>query len=56
MKQVLDKTPVEPNRFRPDMPVELNDLIMKMIEKKKESRPAIRRVFERLQKIQSKYN
>ena len=56
MKQILDKTPVEPHRFRPGIPVELNDLIMKMIEKRKKSRPAIKRIFESLQKIKSRYN
>ncbi|UCH93275.1 MAG: hypothetical protein JSV88_23760, partial [Candidatus Aminicenantes bacterium] len=52
MKQVLDITPIEPYRFRPDIPGELNDLIMKMLEKDKESRPVINDVFENLQKIQ----
>lgn len=55
MKQVLEKTPVAPKGFRPDMPGELNDLIMKMLEKKKESRPGISKVFETLQFIQAKY-
>jgi len=52
MKQVLDKTPVEPHRFRPDIPGLLNDLIMKMIEKRKESRPNISMIFENLQMLQ----
>ena len=56
MKQVLEKTPVAPNRFRPDMPEELDDLIMKMLEKKKESRPDIGKILETLQFIQTKYN
>jgi tetratricopeptide (TPR) repeat protein/tRNA A-37 threonylcarbamoyl transferase component Bud32 len=45
MKQVLDTTPIEPRRFRPDIPGELNDLIMKMLEKDKESRPVIKDVL-----------
>ena len=45
MKQVLDTTPIEPRRFRPDIPGELNDLIMKMLEKNKESRPVIKDVL-----------
>jgi tetratricopeptide (TPR) repeat protein len=52
MKQVLNKTPVEPHRFRPDIPGLLNDLIMKMIEKRKESRPNISMIFENLQMLQ----
>ncbi|MFC2146775.1 serine/threonine protein kinase, partial [Acidobacteriota bacterium] len=52
MRQVLDTTPIEPRRFRPDIPGELNDLIMKMLGKDKESRPVIKDVFENLQKIQ----
>jgi serine/threonine-protein kinase len=56
MKQILDTTPIEPNRFRPDIPGELNDLIMKMLEKKKESRPVIKDVFENLKTIQAGFN
>jgi serine/threonine-protein kinase len=56
MKQVLDTTPIEPGRFRSDIPGELNDLIMKMLEKDKESRPVIKDVFERLQMLQSEFN
>ncbi|MFW9878930.1 MAG: hypothetical protein ACFFG0_38110, partial [Candidatus Thorarchaeota archaeon] len=55
MMQTLDKTPIEPIRFRPDLPVELNDLIMKMLEKNKESRPVIKEVFETLHTMQSKF-
>lgn len=56
MKQILDTTPIEPNRFRSDIPGELNDLIMKMLEKKKESRPVIKDVFENLKTIQAGFN
>ncbi len=51
MKQVLDTTPIEPRRFRPDIPGELNDLIMKMLEKDKESRPVINDVLLILSKM-----
>jgi len=54
-RQVLDTSPIEPNRYRPDIPGELNDLIMKMLEKNKESRPAIKGVYENLQKIQDTF-
>ena len=48
MKQVLDKTPIEPNRFRTEIPLALNDLIMRMMAKKKEARPSVKDVLEKL--------
>ena len=55
-RQVLDTSPIEPERFRPDIPGELSDLIMKMLDKDKGSRPSIKEIFETLRLIQSKYN
>lgn len=55
IKQILDKTPVDPRRFRPDIPGELNDLTLKMLEKKKESRPSITTVLDTLQTIRYQY-
>jgi serine/threonine-protein kinase len=53
MKQVLGETPVEPILFRPNIPPRLNDLIMKMISKKKEARPPAKDVLENLKTIRS---
>jgi tetratricopeptide (TPR) repeat protein len=55
IRQILDTTPIEPHRYRPDIPGELDDLIMKMLERDKESRPVIKNVFETLRMIQAKY-
>lgn len=55
IKQILDKTPVEPRHFRPDIPAELNDLTIIMLEKKKEARPSIATVLDTLQTIRYKY-
>jgi ligand-binding sensor domain-containing protein/tRNA A-37 threonylcarbamoyl transferase component Bud32 len=51
MKQIIDKTPIEPIRFRFDMSFDLNHLIMKMLDKKIESRPTITEVLQQLRTI-----
>lgn len=51
MKQILDKDPIEPVRFRSDMSFDLNHLIMRMIEKDREKRPIIAEVVEELGSI-----
>lgn len=48
MKQILDKSAIEPSRFREDLPFDLNYLIMHMLVKDWESRPAIGDVLDRL--------
>jgi serine/threonine protein kinase len=53
MKQILEKTPIEPRLFRDDIPRELNHLIMRLLEKEIESRPAIFAVLSHLQEIES---
>lgn len=53
IRQVLEKTPLEPNLYRPDIPVEINGLILRMLEKDMASRPGIKDVFETLQTIKS---
>ncbi len=53
MKQILDKIPIEPVRFRSDLPVDLNHMIMDMLNKDTLSRPAIKGILETLKKIQS---
>ncbi|UCH95127.1 MAG: protein kinase [Candidatus Aminicenantes bacterium] len=51
MKQIMDKVPIEPIRFREDIPGELNRLIMKMLDKEKKSRPIIYDVVSYLKTI-----
>jgi ligand-binding sensor domain-containing protein/tRNA A-37 threonylcarbamoyl transferase component Bud32 len=52
MKQILDKSAIEPSRFRDDIPFDLNYLIMNMLFKEQEGRPAIGDVRERLKLVQ----
>lgn len=56
IRDILESSPIEPVRFRPGMPAELNDLIMKMLEKEKETRPVITEVFENLQHMQARFD
>ncbi|MCP5045970.1 MAG: protein kinase [bacterium] len=51
MKQILDKSPIEPIRFRFDISFELNRLIMDMLKKEREERPTITEVFSQLKVI-----
>jgi serine/threonine-protein kinase len=52
MKQILEKTPIEPLHFRDDIPRELNHLILRMLEKEIKSRPIIFDVLAYLQGIE----
>lgn len=40
IKEILEKQPPEPQRLRAEVPAELNTLIVRMLEKPKESRPS----------------
>ncbi len=40
IKQVLDVTPVEPIRYRPEIPLELDELVMSMLAKRPQDRPS----------------
>jgi hypothetical protein len=40
MKQILEKSPIEPRRLRPDIPATLNDLILSMMSKLPAGRPS----------------
>ena len=53
MRKIMDITPDEPSKFRQDSSPELDNLIMWMLNKKKEIRPTIFEVHEALQIIQS---
>ena len=51
MKQISDSKPTAPIRFREDVPEELNQLIMKMLNKDRKSRPNINEVMDQLKLI-----
>ncbi len=51
MKQILDKTPIALVRFRSDLPIECNELIMQMLKKRGEERPSLDKVLETLKRI-----
>ncbi|MCP5049333.1 MAG: tetratricopeptide repeat protein [bacterium] len=53
MKQILDQSPIEPGRLRPDLPVELNRLILDMLTKDSDSRPLIRDILVHLRQIRT---
>lgn len=51
MKEIIEKHPTEPIKFRNDIPLELNDLIMHMMGKKMAERPLTEEVLQNLQTI-----
>jgi len=51
MRQILDKSPIEPIRFRFDMSFELNHLTMRMLEKDVKMRPRVTDILEKLRTI-----
>jgi len=53
MKQILDKSPIEPIRYNFDISFELNRLIMRMLEKEKSRRPKVDEVVNQLRIIQA---
>ena len=55
MKQIMDKVPIPPHRFR-DIPPELSRLVMSMLEKDKKSRPPIYDVREYLKTLEYQLN
>ena len=54
MKEIIEKHPIEPIKYRPEIPLELNDLIMRMMGKKMAERPITEEVLQNLQIISSK--
>jgi serine/threonine protein kinase len=56
MRKILDITPAEPSKFRKDISGELDNLVMWMLNKKKEIRPNIGEVLEVLQTISGNLN
>lgn len=51
IRAILDAAPVEPNRFRREIPAKLNELIMKMLTKDKVSRPTSKEILAALKTI-----
>ncbi len=58
MRQIMDTDPIEPIRFRFDVPSELNELVLNMMEKESGERPtafmvldALNRVYGRLKDV-----
>lgn len=49
MRQILNETPVEPIRLRPDLPDRFNYLVLRMIEKGSDDRPTAKEVLNELQ-------
>jgi serine/threonine-protein kinase len=56
MKQIIDKTPIKPVKYRCDTPTELNDLVLMMMEKKQKDRPNAEEVLEALKRIYTRLN
>jgi len=54
MNQILMVKPIEPKKYRPGIPVELNNLVMSMIAKYSKARPSAKEVLYSLQKIFAK--
>ena len=51
IKEILDKEPVEPIKFRSDIPTALNDLILKMMNKEPAARPSEKVLSETIKKL-----
>ncbi len=51
MKQIMNKTPLEPIRLRLDLPSELNEIIIKMLAKSSKFRPSLKEVMKKLKKM-----
>ncbi|MCP5107034.1 MAG: protein kinase, partial [bacterium] len=52
MKQIIDKDPIEPFKLRFDIPTQLNDAILEMMEKRQDIRPSAGDVLVTMSKIQ----
>ncbi|MDQ1354895.1 MAG: hypothetical protein QG657_5204 [Acidobacteriota bacterium] len=56
MKEIIEKIPMEPIRFREEIPQELNELVLRMMSKKTVERPTAQEVSERIQYIYTRLN
>lgn len=52
MRQIMNETPDEPIRNRFDIPSELNELVMRMMDKDGEERPGTEEVLDALERIE----
>ena len=52
--QIIEKEPLEPTKFRPDIPWELNQLVVRMMAKNPKKRPFAEEVLNILNKIKVK--
>lgn len=55
MKQVMDKEPIHPAKFRSDIDITLCDLVMFMIKKNPASRPNIETIYNILKELEIHY-
>lgn len=51
MKEIIEKSPMEPIKFRMEIPRELNELVLRMMNKKKAERPTAEEALESLRYI-----
>ena len=51
LRQIQDADPLEPRRFRPDIPEELNRLILRMMSKGSDERPGEEELLENIESI-----
>jgi ligand-binding sensor domain-containing protein/tRNA A-37 threonylcarbamoyl transferase component Bud32 len=56
MKEIIEKIPIEPIRFRTEIPQELNDLVLSMMSKKTAERPTAEEVLSSIQYIYTTLN
>lgn len=54
MRQIVDKTPIALVKHRYEIPMDLNDLVLEMMEKEQEARPHVKDVLERLRRMESR--
>jgi serine/threonine-protein kinase len=54
-KQILEKEPLEPEKFQEDIPKELNQLVLNMLAKDPEKRPDAGEVHEILKVLVEKH-
>lgn len=52
MRQIISYTPPAPIELNPEIPHQLNDLVLKMIEKRPESRPPAQQVIKELKQLE----
>lgn len=56
MKEIIEKMPMEPVKCRGEIPLELNELVLRMMSKKQAERPAAEEVLNSLQYIYTRLN